>query len=179
VVCFENHEEAEQYLKALESRFKGFGLELAPEKTRIVKFGRRAWLESRGDQRKLSSFNFLGFTHYMLKTRKGYFSCGYKTAKTSFKCGLKKIRIWLKSLTHRETKKSWWPKLKSHLLGHYQYFGVSVNYKSLRNYANEVTKMVFTSINRRSQKKSMNWEQFNEYIKWYPLPRPRIIHKLY
>lgn len=179
VVCFDNHEEAKQYLQELQIRLSKFGLEIAPDKTRIVKFGRKAWHESKRTQEKPSSFEFLGFTHYLGVSRKGFFKYALKTSKKKIKQGLKNIKIWLKKVIHREPKKLWWPKLILRLQGHFNYFGVSGNYESLKKFLYESIRITFKLLNRRSQKRSMNWEQFLEYLKWYPLPTPRIIHNLF
>ena len=75
--------------------------------------------------------------------------------------------------------KEWWEVLKAKLRGHYEYYGISGNYPSLMKYYKQTYKLAYKWINRRSQKKSMNWKQFVEYIKQFPLPKPEIKHNIY
>jgi hypothetical protein len=69
--------------------------------------------------------------------------------------------------------------LAAKLRGHIQYYGVSENYRGVRRFCSAVRSMVYKWLNRRSQKRSMNWEQFTEYLQHYPLPNPRIVHNFY
>ena len=71
-----------------------------------------------------------------------------------------------------------WSIIKAKLIGHYNYFGINGNMQCLGKYYRRMKLMIFKWINRRSQKKSMNWEQFNKYLDWNPLPMPRIYHAI-
>ena len=179
MVCFSNHEEAQRYLQELQIRLSKFGLEISPEKTRIIKFGRKTWKESQQTQKKPSTFDFLGFTHCLGKGRKGYYKHFVKTSKGKIREGLKNIRIWLKEVIYRRPKKKWWPQLCIRLRGHLNYFGVSGNYESLRLFRHQLERIIFKRLNRRSQRKTFNWGQFREYMKWFPMPKPRISYSLY
>jgi len=75
--------------------------------------------------------------------------------------------------------KDWWKVLIAKVRGHYEYFGISGNYASLKAFYRQTCKLVFKWINRRSQKKSMNWKQFLVYLKRFPLPKPDIKHNIY
>ncbi|MBE3047396.1 hypothetical protein IMZ48_33760 [Candidatus Bathyarchaeota archaeon] len=75
--------------------------------------------------------------------------------------------------------KEWWPILAAKLRGHYQYYGVSGNMRSVRKFQAIVLRLVLKWLNRRSQKKSFNWPGYLEYVRRYPLPSPRIVHNLY
>ena len=85
----------------------------------------------------------------------------------------------VKEDTNKLRIKEWWPVLKSKLTGHYNYFGVSGNYRCLQEFYNKIFFIVFKWINRRSQKKSMNFDQYQNYLQWNPLPTPRIYHAMY
>lgn len=85
VVCFENRKEAERFLRELSERLEKFGLEMSPDKTRILAFGRRAWQQAKRYNRKVETFNFLGFTHYCGTSRRGHFIIGHKTLKQNLR----------------------------------------------------------------------------------------------
>jgi len=179
VVCCESENDAKEFLKSLEERFAKFGLSLSVEKTKIIKFGRHAWKLSQKSGNKPDTFNFLGFAHYCAKSRGGYFVVGHKTAKENLNRKLKETQRWIKDVRGILPLKAWWPTLKAKLRGHYNYFGVSGNMRCLNQFYYKVIKMAFKWINRRSQRKSMTWEMFTQYLQWNPLPMPRIYHTLY
>ena len=179
VVCCESEHDAKEFLKLLEERLAKFKLSVSPEKTKIIKFGRRAWKLIQKTGKKLDTFNFLGFTHYCAKSRGGYFVMNHKTTKENLNRKLNETKEWIKCIRGKVPLKEWWPTLKAKLIGHYSYFGISGNMRCLQQYYHAVLKIVFKWINRRSQRKSMTWEMFNQYLQWNPLPVPRIYHALY
>jgi Group II intron, maturase-specific domain. len=154
-------------------------LEISESKTRIVKFGRKELQQSIKEKRKTKSFNFLGFTHYMARSRYGRLIMGHKTSKISLGGKLKEIGEWLKTVRSRNRLKDWWQILKAKLTGHYNYFGISGNYRWISKFHWYTTKLTFKWINRRSQKKSMTWKQFVHYKQVNPLPIPKIRFSLY
>ena len=89
-------------MNALQDRLKGFGLSISEEKTRTVKFGRRPWQLANKGKEKLETFNFLGFTHYCGKSRRGYFVMVHKTVKSTFARKLKEIQEWLKAMSNEK-----------------------------------------------------------------------------
>ena len=173
VICCESKDDAEGFLDLLKDRLRKFGLEVSEGKTRVVKFGRRAWQQSRGSKEQVKSIDFLGFTHYCGKSRRGYFVVGHKTNKKNLSGKLKEVKEYLKRVRSYLPLKSWWPYLKSRLIGHYNYFGVSGNYRCIRQFYNNVYYMIYKWINRRSQKRSMTLEIFDRYLQYNPLPLPR------
>lgn len=179
VVCCESERDAKEFLKALKERFDKFGLALSTEKTKIIKFGRNSWQRGKRTKGKLATFNFLGFTHYCATSRRGKFIMGHKTSKENLNRKLKETKEWIKSVRNLVELKSWWRLLKVKLTGHYSYFGMSGNMRCLRQFYNQVVSAAFKWINRRSQRKSMTWEMFNQYLLWNPLPMPRIFHQPY
>jgi RNA-directed DNA polymerase len=179
VVCCESERDAKEFLSALEERFSKFGLELSPEKTRIIKFGRHQWKLNRKTGNKSETFNFLGFTHYCGTSRGGYFMMGHKTSKENLNRKLASIKKWIKGIRNLLPLKEWWPKLEAKLTGHYNYFGISGNYRCLNQYYRQVVSVMFKWINRRSQRKSMTLEFFSKYLEWNPLPKPKICFALY
>lgn len=179
IVCCESGKDAEQFLELLKVRLGKFSLKVAEEKTRILKFGRQVWKQSQRSKGKVDTFTFLGFTHYCGKSRKGYFVMGHKTSKENLSRKLKDTKEWLKKIRNKLPLKEWWPTLRLKLTGHYNYFGISGNYRNIRRFYNMVFSIVFKWINRRSQKRSMTFDQYLNYLQWNPLPTPRICYALY
>lgn len=179
-VCVVQYEsEAKRIEKALESRFNRFELELHPEKSRRFTFGRYEKVNADRQRRKANTFDFLGFTHFCDKTRKGRFKLGRKTSRKKFVAKTKEMSQWLKNVRNLTKTKDWWKILSAKLRGHFQYYGVSGNYHSIHSFYRNTLRMVHKWLNRRSQKRKMNWERFNEYLEHYPLPKPQIKHNFY
>lgn len=179
VVCCESEVDAKLFLESLKQRLMKFGLEVSPDKTKIIKFGKREWHLAIKQGRKCGSFNFLGFTHYGTKSRHGKLMMGHKTSKQNLSRKLREIKDWMKAIRSLVPLKEWWPILKAKLVGHFNYFGISGNYRYMKQFHRQVMKVAFKWINRRSQKKSMNFEEFNRYLQFNPLPEPRICYSLY
>jgi len=147
-------------IKATNERLNKFGFDLSQEKTRVIEFGRYAEQNAEKRNCKPATFDFLGFTHYCDKSRKGKFKINRKTRKKKYNAKLVEMNNWLKDIRNAVKIKDWWKVLEAKLRGHYQYYGVSGNYASINKFYHEICKLVFKWINRRSQKKSMNFEQF-------------------
>jgi len=172
-------DDAEYIERALRERFAKFDLELHPEKTRTISFGRYERENADKQKRKANTFNFLGFTHYCDKSRKGWFKVGRKTSQKKFRMKCKEMNNWLRKIRNYKKAKEWWPVLEAKLRGHYQYYGVSGNMRSLHCFYMLTIRMVYKWLNRRSQRKSFSWESFLKYLERYPLPKPKIVHNLY
>jgi len=179
IVCCESKKDAANFIVELKERISKFNLNVSKEKTSIVRFGRQAWKTSIKGGDRVQTFNFLGFTHYCGKTRRGYFMMGHKTQKEKLRKGLTELNLWLKNVRNLFLLKDWWKVLSAKLLGHYNYFGVSGNMRCLKQFQHEASKLIYKWINRRSQKRSMTWEEYFRYLDWNPLPQPRIQHDLY
>lgn len=179
VVCFEKEEEARVFGIALRQRMSKFGLTISEEKSKIIEFGQCACQRARKYGWKCETFDFLGFTHFCDKTRKGKFKLGRKTSRKKFTQKMKDMNIWLKSIRNLVELKKWWKMLGLKLLGHYRYYGMSGNIRWLQNFYYQTVRFAFKWINRRSQKKSYNWDQFLRFILFNPLPKPKIYHSLY
>jgi group II intron reverse transcriptase/maturase len=179
-VCMVQYADDAQYIEqALRERFAKFDLELHPEKTRTISFGRYERENADKQNRKGNTFTFLGFTHYCDTSRKGKFMVGRKTSQKKFRAKCKEMNNWLMDIRNCKKAKEWWPIVQAKLRGHYQYYGVSGNMRSLRRYYALTLRMVHKWLNRRSQRKSFSWESFLRYVKQYPLPMPKIVHNIY
>ena len=172
-------EDAQRIERALKGRFERYGLEIHPDKSKVLSFGRFERENAKKQNRRANTFDFLGFTHYCDKTRKGRFKVGRKTSRKKFKVKCKDMNLWLKSVRNLVKTKEWWKILRAKLQGHYQYYGVSGNMSSIIQYFTKTVRLVRKWLNRRSQKKRMSWSRFNDYLSCYPLPKPSIKHNLY
>lgn len=179
VILVQYKKEAEEILAGLEERLNKFGLDLSKEKTRLIEFGRYARINAEKKDKKPDTFDFLGFTHFGDITRKGKFKVGRKTKREKLNTSLKGMKSWLKSVRNAIKIREWWEVLAAKLRGHYEYYGISGNYSGVGAFYRQTCKLVFKWINRRSQKKSMNWKQFINYLKCHPLPLPKIKHNIY
>ncbi len=179
VVCFGSHSEGKAFEGKLKERLGKFGLKIAESKSRVIEFGRYASQRAERKGRKAATFDFLGFTHFCGKTRKGRFKLGRKTSGKKLRNAMKAMNLWLKGIRNRVVLSEWWKVLRSKLTGYYRYYGISGNGRGLSVYDQEVLRLVFKWINRRSQKRSYTWEQFHGFLEYNPLPEPRMYHLTY
>lgn len=174
VACFQYESEAKRFLELLQKRMTHFGMSLEEEKTRLIEFGRFA--ESKG--KKVSTFTFLGFTHYCSKSRNGKFRVKRKTSKKKFAKKCKEVHQQIKKM-RAVPLVAIMKKLNQILVGYYHYYGITDNFRGISNFRYRLTKSLYYWLNRRSQKKSYTWEGFNEMMKAYPLARPKIYVNVY
>lgn len=165
VLGFQYREEAEKFLVDLQERVRKFGLELHPEKTRLIEFGRYA-AERRGKrgEGKPETFNFLGFTHICGKNHvTGHFMVLRKTMGRRMAAKLKEIRQKLRVGLHDSTKNTvgW---LKSVVRGYFQYHAVPRNEERMKAFRNEVLRMWWWQLRRRSQRTRWSWNKFLEKL---------------
>jgi RNA-directed DNA polymerase len=168
--------EAERILAELKERLKKFGLEVSEAKTRIVEFGRFTLERAQKRGEKAGTVEFLGFTHYCTQSRKGRFIVGRRTSGKKFRAKLAAMSRWLQNDRNLIPLADWWQVLKWKLNGHYQYYGITGNRRSVDRFYQQVLKLTYKWWNRRSQKRSGNWEDFQRRLHWNPLPKPRIVH---
>jgi group II intron reverse transcriptase/maturase len=173
VVGFEHRVEAERFLAELRERFTRFGLELHPEKTRLIEFGRRARRnrEDRGDRGAPGCFNFLGFTHSCGKTRKGGFTVLRQTMRKRWQAKLKEMKAALKARMHEPipTVGSY---LRAVVLGHVRYFSVPRNGPAITAFRREVGRVWWQVLRHRSQGNHVPWRRMTPLITtWLPLAR--------
>lgn len=179
VVCFQAEREAQAFGVQLHQRLGKFGLKVSEKKARIMEFGRYALEKARKENKKVSTFDFLGFTHYCGRSRAGKFKLGRKTRRMSFRQKIKGINLWLKGVRNLVELKQWWKILGQKLTGHYNYYGIGGNMRQINIFYRKCVELAYKWVNRRSQKKSYNWEQYNRLLKYNPLPKPKIYHLTY
>ena len=176
VCCFQNKWEAEEFYQNLIERFAKFGLELSMEKTKILEFGRFA-RQNRAKRGlgKPETFDFLGFTFYCSENgRKEFFRCKVKTSKKKLRSKIKTMKEWIKNNRNMPIE-DLMKKINQKLRGHYQYYGVTDNIRSVQSYLNMVKWLLFKWLNRRSQRRSYILDTFyNGLLKTFPLLEPKV-----
>jgi RNA-directed DNA polymerase len=175
VAGFEHRDDAERFLADLRSRFAKFGLELHPDKTRLIEFGRYAARDraSRGD-RKPETFEFLGFTHICATDRHRRFKLKRVTSKKKMHAKLKSVKTEMRRRMHHPIPQQgrWLARV---LTGHYNYYAVPDNSEALRGFRERVIRHWRHALGRRSQKGRITWERARQLAdRW--LPQPRILH---
>jgi len=176
VVGFQHRTDAECFLKEFRERLVKFGLELHPDKTRLIEFGRFAARDRKlRGERKPETFTFLGFTHYCGQRHKsGTFTVGRITAKKRMVAKLKAIKVELQRRKHdRMAEVGGW--LRKVVLGYYQYHAVPGNTTQLRIFKLRVCRLWQSVLVRRSQRAEMRWERLTPALnRW--IPPPRVLH---
>jgi len=176
IVGAQYESDARRLLDALRERLAKFGLALNEGKTRLIEFGRfAAERREKAGLRRPETFNFLGFTHYCGTTRSGKFMVKRKTQATRMARKLKELRVELRKRWHAKVPEqhAW---LSQVVRGHYRYYGLIFNHRSLSQFYQQVKRMWFKALKRRSQKSKINWKRFDRLQSVLPLPKP-IIHQ--
>jgi len=171
VIGFQSRDDAETVLVMLRQRMASYGLTLHPDKTRLVPFGRPK--PGGGDSDGPATFDFLGFTLYWRRTLRGGWAVGMKTRKARLQRALEAIGEFCRRHRHDPLKEQY-ATLKRKLQGHLNYFGVNGNGHAITTVVRAATQTWFKWLSRRSQRKRLNWQRFNDYLKDFPLPVPTI-----
>lgn len=172
VICFEREDDARKIAEVLPKRFAKYGLQLHPDKTRLLRYeppGR----DSGGDEPPM--FDFLGFTHYWAQSRQGKWVIKRKTINKRLVRKIKEIWQWCRKHRH-EPVKDQRDRLRSRLNGYYNYHGIRCNFAAIEQLYRETVKSWQYWLNRRSQHGRMPWKRFLELLQELPLPQPRIVH---
>ena len=175
IVGFEHKEDADRFLDELSGRFATFGLELHPDKTRLIEFGQyAAWKRARRGLGKPETFDFLGFTHICARTRNGRFKVRRITISKRMRAKLKQVKDDLRRRMHLPIpEQGRW--LASVLNGHMAYYAVPGNIHAVAAFRSQVIRYWRHTLRRRSQKTRITWERMNRIAaRW--LPRARIKH---
>lgn len=176
VLGFERQDDAQRVMAVLGKRLECFGLTLHPEKTRLLDFRRP--LRSRGEGRSPTTFDFLGFCWYWRRTRRGSWSVTCKTRRARLATAIKAVHSWCREHRHLPVRQQH-AALSRRVQGHIHYFGVNGNMASLQRFARQVTRSWFKWLNRRSQRARLNWDRFEDLLRDFPLPQPRIVVKIW
>jgi len=179
VVCFKHEADARRFRVEMEERLNQFGLEIAPEKTKVLEFGPLAQTRAKQRGNKAETFDFLGFTHYCTTSKSGKMFCvGRKSISKRMTAKLKLFKVWLRSSRTQPTADIM-ETVANKLRGHYAYYGVTGNSKSIGNFYHEVKQLLFKWLGRRGKRGSLTFEKFRLLLQRFPLPTPRILVKLW
>jgi RNA-directed DNA polymerase len=163
-------------LAVLAKRFAKYGLTLHPDKTRLVRFERpRKSGGGSGDEPRPGSFDFLGFTHYWAKSRKGCWVIKQRTARDRLSRSLRRLGQWCRANRHAPLRVQR-DELNRKLKGHYGYYGITGNYDALVRFYRGVCQLWRKWLSRRSHRGRRPWEWFNALLERLPLARPTAVH---
>jgi hypothetical protein len=171
VIGFEREDDAKRVMAVIGRRFERYGLRLHPDKTRLVPFARPQSGQTKG--KGPATFDFLGFTHYWRRTRRGRWSPSCKTRKAGLRRAITAVSDWCRSHRHLPVKQQH-AALVRRIDGHCNYFGVNGNRRSLQMLLIHVRRAWHKWLSRRSQRAYLNWTRFNDLLRDFPLPQPRI-----
>lgn len=174
VVCFQHHRDAQRFQAVLSQRLQKFHQELEPNKTRLVAFGRFAARDARASgQKKPDTLYFLGFTHYCTRNQQGGFMVGRKTEKSRVKRTIHHLQATMRQIRH-DRLEAQVAVINQLLQGHYAYFGLAGNLRSLQQIYRVVTRYWRRMLSRRSQKSTVTWTTFHRILARFPLRRPQL-----
>jgi RNA-directed DNA polymerase len=174
-ILFTDQTDAERVLRVLPERFGKYGLTLHPDKTRLVVFNRRPPHAGGPPDGRPGTFDLLGFTFYWGLSRRRKWIVKQKTAKDRFRRTLRRLREWCRDHRHAPIAAQHLG-LTRKLLGHYGYFGVSLNYPALKELWHHAKAVWKRALARRSQR-GLAWGKMHRLLQRYPLPPPRIVHR--
>jgi len=170
VCAFQYENDAKNFYKALKERLLKFNLELAEDKSKIIKFGRYS--------NSKETFDFLGFTHINGKSRLNKYLVIHRTSKKKLKAKKQIAKEWIKENMHSPLPDII-EKLNRKLVGHYHYYGITNNIKSLMEFYRYIIIQLYKKLLRRSQRKKLNFNKFISLLKCYCLKEPKIYVNLY
>jgi RNA-directed DNA polymerase len=173
VICFQHRDDADRVQAVLSKRLKKFELALEPSKTKLVKFGRFAQREARVQGKRPETFSFLGFTHYGTCNRKGKYKVGRKTEKSRLRRSMAGLTALMRDIRHWSLKDQVC-RLNQVLRGHYAYYGLAGNWRSLHKVYRFVERYWHKMLCSRSWAARFTWEVFHRLRDRFPLQRPTI-----
>jgi RNA-directed DNA polymerase len=176
IIGFEREDDARRVLAVLGKRLGRFGLILHPDKTRLLPFGRPPQEQHSG--KGLATFDFLGFTFYWARSRQGHWGMWCKTRRASLRRAKTAIYDWCRRHRHQPIEAQH-AALGQRLRGHYNYCGVSGNFRSVLRVVEATKRAWYKWLCRRSQRKRLNWKRFVDLLRQFPLPRPRIVVRIW
>src|SRR5947209_1803579 len=169
VACFEYRHEAEAFEKGLKERLAKFGLEVAADKTKTLRFGHNGGPHN-------GRFDFLGFEFYWEPDRQGKPRVKRRTATKKWRAGVQRMTDWVKAHRHQKLSRTM-KTLKAKLVGTWNYYGLIGNYRRMQLFYDATCRTLHNRLNRRSQRRSMTWPAFNRMLARFQVPRPRNVEK--
>jgi group II intron reverse transcriptase/maturase len=169
VAAFEYRHEAQAFEQELKGRLAKFGLEVAADKTKMLRFG------SNGGEHN-GRFEFLGFEFYWEPDRQGRPRVKRRTASKKMRAGVQRVKEWIKGKRHQKQGKVMGT-LRAKLQGTWNYYGLIGNGQRMKQFYDQTCRIVFKWLNRRSQRRSLTWQAFNRLLIRFDVPRPRIVER--
>ena len=175
IIGCEREDDARRVMEVLPKRFGQYGLTVHPEKTRLLSFKKPDNKpDTKGGE---NTFDFLGFTHYWAKSRQGNWVIKRKTASKKVRKTISALWEWCRDNRHMRLADQY-RLLSSKLRGHFQYFGVRCNMRSMEAVRDKAIRGWRFWLSRRSQKSAINWNDFKALLERIPLPSPKIVHNV-
>jgi len=175
VICCQLATDASRVHKALGLRLAKYGLRLNEDKTKLVTFSKARY--ARGERQ--GSFDFLGFSFYLGKSRKGVTIPKLRTSRKRLRSKLARVTAWARSMRSQVRLTTLWKTFVAKVRGHIAYYAVSFNQASVRIFVTKATRILFKWLNRRGGKRHLSWEKFRRFMRAFPLPPTRIHHALF
>lgn len=175
VICCQYAEDARRIRQTLAKRLDKYKLQINEEKTKLVAFDKK--LARQGI--KQETFDFLGFTFYLGRSKTGRTIPKLQTRTKTLKAKLDKFKEWIKQNRNAMPLKELWELFKAKMRGHIQYYGVSHNADRVNQYIREARRLMFKWLNRRSQRKSFTIDKFKLFIRANPIPEVKVVHRMF
>ena len=176
IIGFEEEADARRVMAVLGKRLGRFGLALHPDKTRLLPFRRPPAGQKSG--KGPVTFDFLWFTLYWARSRKGRWGMLCKTRSASLRRVIQSVYVWCRRHRHCSVKDQH-AALTRRIQGHFNYFGVSGNFRSLLLVIEQAKRIWYKWLCRRSHRTRLTWERFADLLRDFPLPRPRITVRIW
>jgi RNA-directed DNA polymerase len=139
-----------------------------------VSFSKRGYRDGANQE----TFDFLGFTFYIGRSRNGFALPRLKSSGKRLSVKLKRVSQWCRDMTRRYKLCEIWRQFRKKLQGHIRYYGVTFNSRHVGKFLHASIRILYWCLNRRSQRRSLRWDQFLDFMRANPLPKVRIHHSL-
>ena len=169
VACFQRRQAAEAFEQALKTRRAKFGLEVAPDKTKLLRFGRKGGPYN-------GRFDFLGLEFYWEPDREGKPRVKRRTATKKWRAGLPRMKTWVKTHRHQKVRR-FMATLRAKWQGTWNYYGLIGNNRRMQLFYYATCCATYKWLNRRSQRRSLSWPALNRLLARFQVPRPRIVEQ--
>lgn len=169
VVAFGWRHEAQEFERELLPRLATFGLEVAPDKTRIVRFGR-------GGGAHNGRFDFLGFEYRWEKSRAGRWVVKRRTSPKKLRGAVTRFTEWIRANRHHRLSELM-ATVRAKYRGHAGYYGLIGNSRSLHQYGQQTRRVLFRWLNRRSQRRSCTWPTFERLLRRFQVEMPKVMER--
>jgi group II intron reverse transcriptase/maturase len=176
VIGFEREDDAKRVMSVLGQRFERYGLQLHPDKTHLLPFGRPGKDDPKG--KGPATFDLLGFTLCWRRTRNGLWMPSFKTRTARLRRAIMAVADWCRRHRHDSVKEQHAAPTRR-IVGHYNYFGVNGNVRSLERLVKQAKRAWRKWLSRRGQRTPLSWKRFEDLQRRLPLPAPRICVQLW